>query len=144
MVEVVLADRALLLARLRALAVLGANTRRPLPLAGVHDGHDPGGANVVQQFIRITFPLLSPYTFFLLIQNITYAFYGIFGAVDILTQGGPRGSTAVLIYKLYQDAFEYTNKTGSAASQSIILFLLVALLTIIQFRYVEGRVTYGE
>ena len=48
-VEVVLADRALLLARLRALAVLGANTRRPLPLAGVHDAHDPGGADVVQQ-----------------------------------------------------------------------------------------------
>lgn len=102
------------------------------------------GANVVQRFIRITFPLLSPYTFFLLIQNVTFAFYGVFGAVDTLTQGGPRGATAVLIYKLYEDAFEYTNKTGSAAAQSLILFLLVAGLTIIQFRFVEGRVTYGE
>jgi sn-glycerol 3-phosphate transport system permease protein len=102
------------------------------------------GANAVQRFFRITFPLLSPYSFFLLITNVTYAFYGIFGAVDTLTQGGPRGATAVLIYKLYEDAFEYTNKTGSAAAQSLILFLLVAGLTIIQFRYVERRVTYGE
>lgn len=102
------------------------------------------GANAVQRFFRVTFPLLSPYTFFLLITNVTYAFYGIFGAVDTLTQGGPRGTTAVLIYKLYEDAFEYTNKTGSAAAQSLILFLLVAGLTIIQFRYVERRVTYGE
>ncbi len=102
------------------------------------------GANAIQRFFRITFPLLSPYTFFLLITNVTYAFYGIFGAVDALTQGGPRGATSVLIYKLYEDAFEYTNKTGSAAAQSLILFLLVAGLTIIQFRYVERRVTYGE
>lgn len=102
------------------------------------------GANAIQRFFRITFPLLSPYTFFLLITNVTYAFYGIFGAVDTLTQGGPRGATSVLIYQLYEDAFEYTNKTGSAAAQSLILFLLVAGLTIIQFRYVERRVTYGE
>ena len=102
------------------------------------------GANALQRFFRITFPLLSPYTFFLLITNVTYAFYGVFGAVDTLTQGGPRGATSVLIYKLYEDAFEYTNKTGSAAAQSLILFLLVAGLTIIQFRYVERRVTYGE
>lgn len=101
------------------------------------------GANAFQRFIRVKFPLLSPYTFFLLITNVTYAFYNIFGAVDALTQGGPRGATKVLIYKLYEDAFENLN-TGEASAQSLILFLLVAGVTLIQFRYVESRVTYGE
>lgn len=109
------------------------------------------GANRVQRFFRITFPLLSPFTFFLLVTNVTYSFFSIFGAVDTLTQGGPwrmkegglQGATNVLIYNLYQDAFEHQNKVGLAASQSLILFLLVAGLTILQFRYVERRVTYG-
>ncbi len=101
------------------------------------------GANSIQRFFRVKFPLLSPYTFFLLITNVTYGFYGIFGAVDTLTQGGPRGKTEVLIYKLFTDAFEF-QKTGSASAQSLILFLLVAGFTIIQFRYVDRRVTYGS
>ena len=105
------------------------------------------GANRFQRFMRITFPLLSPFTFFLLVTNVTYSFFGIFGAIDTLTQGGPwrqgHGATNVLIYNLYQDAFERQYKIGLAASQSLILFLLVAGLTILQFRYVERRVTYG-
>lgn len=101
------------------------------------------GANGFQRFFRIKFPLLSPYTFFLLVTNLTYGFYNIFGAVDGLTQGGPRGATEVLIYKLYRDAFEF-QKTGSASAQSLILFLLVASVTIIQFRVVDRRVTYGD
>jgi sn-glycerol 3-phosphate transport system permease protein len=105
------------------------------------------GANRFQRFVRITFPLLSPFTFFLLVTNVTYSFFGIFGAIDTLTQGGPwrqgEGATNVLIYNLYQDAFERQYKIGLAASQSLILFMLVAGLTILQFRYVERRVTYG-
>lgn len=109
------------------------------------------GANRGQRFFRVTFPLLSPYTFFLLITNVTYSFFSIFGAVDNLTQGGPWrqgesgeavGATNVLIYKIYQDAFEF-RKLSDAATQSMILFLLVAGITIFQFRFIEGRVTYG-
>ena len=109
------------------------------------------GANRFQRFWRITFPMLSPFTFFLLVTNVTYSFFGIFGAVDTLTQGGPwrltssgyDGATNVLIYNLYQDAFERQNLIGQAAAQSLILFLLVAGLTLLQFRYVERQVTYG-
>lgn len=108
------------------------------------------GANRIQKFIRITFPLLSPFTFFLLITNITYSFYGIYGAVEALTQGGPTlgaggkdgGATNVLIYKLYQDAF-VNGRSGEAAAQALILFLMVAGLTVLQFRFVERRVTYS-
>ncbi len=109
------------------------------------------GANRLQRFWRITFPMLSPFTFFLLVTNVTYSFFGIFGAVDTLTQGGPwrltpsgyDGATNVLIYNLYQDAFERQNLIGQAAAQSLILFLLVTGLTLLQFRYVERQVTYG-
>jgi sn-glycerol 3-phosphate transport system permease protein len=109
------------------------------------------GANVTQRFFIITFPLLSPYSFFLLIANITYAFYGIYGAVDALTQGGPPlgvggvegGATNVLIYNLYEQAFGSGGSAGSAAAQSLLLFFLVAGLTLLQFRYVENRVTYN-
>ena len=99
------------------------------------------GATAWQRFTRITFPMLSPFTFFLLITNITYGVYNIFGTVDTLTQG--TGGTEVLIYKLFRDAFEF-RKTGSASAQSLILFLIVAVLTVLQFRYVESQVSYAE
>lgn len=110
------------------------------------------GANRVQRFARITLPLLSPFSFFLLVTNITYSFYGIYGAVDTLTRGGPPlgpggrdgGATNVLIYKLYQDAFSPGSPAGSAAAQAMILFLMVAVVTLVQFRYIERRVTYAE
>ncbi len=110
------------------------------------------GANRVQRFVQVMFPLLAPFTFFLLVTNVTYAFYSIYGAIDALTQGGPPigaageqgGATSVLIYKLYQDAFTPGAPVGLAAAQALVLFLGVAGLTLLQFRYVETRVTYAE
>lgn len=109
------------------------------------------GANREQRFLRITFPLLAPFTFFLLVTNVTYAFYGVYGAVDTLTQGGPPlgpagqfgGATDVLIYKLYEDAFNPGSPAGLAAAQALVLFVMVAGLTLLQFRYVERRITYS-
>lgn len=109
------------------------------------------GANVFQRFLRITLPLLSPYTFFLLVSNVTYSFYGIYGVVDTLFPGGgPLLSDGqsrvanVLIYKVYEDSFRSgATQLGDVAAQSMILFILVAGLTILQFGYLENRVTYG-
>ena len=100
------------------------------------------GANRWQRFWRIIFPLLSPFTFFLLITNLTYSFFDIFGTVDVLAGPGPRNSTTVLIYNLYQD-LQVNHSTGMAAAQSVLLFILVAGITIVQFRSGERRVTYG-
>jgi sn-glycerol 3-phosphate transport system permease protein len=100
------------------------------------------GANRFQRFWRVTFPLLSPFTFFLLITNITYSFYGIYGVIETLTQG--QHNTDVLIYKMYEDAFQQGSPyVGSAGAQAVILFLMVAGLTLLQFRYIERRITYG-
>jgi len=94
-----------------------------------------------RRFWSITFPLLSPTTFFLLVMNSVYAFFETFGTIDATTAGGPGGATRTLVYKVYEDGV-IGYDLGSSAAQSVILMLLVGLLTLIQFRYVERRVQY--
>jgi len=99
------------------------------------------GANSWECFWKIVFPLLSPFTLFLLVTNLTYSFFDIFGTVDVL--GGPgNNSTNILIYNLYTD-LQTNHSTGLAAAQSVLLFTLVAVITIVQFRSNEQRVYYG-
>ncbi|MCA0456630.1 MAG: sugar ABC transporter permease [Chloroflexi bacterium] len=100
------------------------------------------GANSWTRFWKITFPLLSPFTFFLIITNLTYSFFDVFGTIDILAGPGPANSTTVLIYNLYRD-LQVNHNTGLAAAQSVMLFGLVAFLTIMQFRTNEKRVNYN-
>ncbi|MEZ4672341.1 MAG: sugar ABC transporter permease [Anaerolineae bacterium] len=100
------------------------------------------GANAWVRFRRVIFPLLSPFTFFLLITNLTFSFFDVFGTIDILSGPGPANSTTVLIYNLYRD-LQTNHDTGSAAAQSVMLFMLVAGLTVMQFRTTERRVTYN-
>ena len=73
--------------------------------------------------------------------NIVYAFFDTFGIVDAATRGGPGQSTSILVYKVYLDGFKALDLGGSAA-QSVILMLIVVVLTVIQFRYVEKKVQY--
>lgn len=99
------------------------------------------GAGPVRRFFSITFAYLSPTTFFLLVMNTTYAYFSTFGLVDVLTEGGPARSTNILIYQLYRDFF-VNSKTGYAAAESLILFLLVVGITILQFQTTEKKVYY--
>jgi sn-glycerol 3-phosphate transport system permease protein len=98
-------------------------------------------ATPFRRFWTITFPLLSPTTFFLLVINMVYAFFDTFGIIDAATQGGPGKDTAVLVYKVYADGFKGMDLGGSAA-QSVVLMFIVVVLTVFQFRYVERRVQY--
>jgi len=104
--------------------------------AAAIDGAGPG-----KRFWDIVFPLLSPTGFFLLVVNIIYAFFGTFGVVDALTKGGPGQSTTILVYKVYNDGFRGQDLGGSSA-QSVILMVVVILLTVVQFRFIERRVHY--
>ena len=99
------------------------------------------GATPARRFWTIVFPLLSPTTFFLLVVNVVHAFFDTFGVVDATTQGGPAGATKILVYKVYYDGFKAGDLGGSSA-QSVILMLIVIVLTVIQFRFVERRVQY--
>ncbi|MFN3629973.1 MAG: sn-glycerol-3-phosphate ABC transporter permease UgpA [Casimicrobiaceae bacterium] len=99
------------------------------------------GAGEWKKFWTITFPLLSPTTFFLLVVNIVYAFFDTFGIIDAVTSGGPAKATEVLVYKVYYDGVHALN-LGSSSAQSVILMAIVILLTALQFRYVERKVHY--
>ena len=99
------------------------------------------GAGPVRRFLTITFPLLSPTTFFLIVINLVYAFFDTFAIIHATTEGGPADSTSVLVFRVFNPGF-IGQDYGSSAAQSVILMVLVILMTAIQFRYVERRVVY--
>jgi len=99
------------------------------------------GAGPLRRFWTITFPLLSPTTFFLLVVNVVYVFFDTFGIIDAVTGGGPAGSTTTMVNKVYADG-RLGGDLGSSAAQSVILMVIVIALTAIQFRYVERKVQY--
>jgi sn-glycerol 3-phosphate transport system permease protein len=109
---------------------------RSLIEAAAIDGAGPG-----RRFWTIVFPLLSPTAFFLLVVNVVYAFFGTFGIIDAITQGGPAQSTQILVYKVYHDGVKAADLGGSSA-QSVILMAIVIALTVVQFRFIERRVQY--
>lgn len=100
------------------------------------------GANAWQRFRHVTFPALSPITFFLIVTNVSFAFFDIFGTIDYLTKGAPAGGTSVMIYEIIQVGVR-TRDLGRAAAQSIVLFILVIGITYLQFRTTGRRVSYG-
>lgn len=98
------------------------------------------GARGLRLFRSITVPMVSPSLFFLLVVN-TIAVLQTFTQIHVMTRGGPVDTTRVLVYGVYLDAFQ-NFQFGYASAQAVILFLLVLLLTIVQFRFVERRVHY--
>lgn len=99
------------------------------------------GARPLARFWHITLPLISPTSFFLVVVNLIYAIFDTFGTIHATTRGGPGEATTTLIYKVYNDGFIGLN-LGSSSAQSVILMAVVIVLTLIQFRYVEKKVTY--
>ncbi|ATG48930.1 ABC transporter permease subunit [Celeribacter ethanolicus] len=93
------------------------------------------------RFWDVTFPLLAPTGFFLLIINITYALFDTFGVIDTLVKGEPANNPMTLVYKVYIDGFR-GNDLGGSSAQSVVLMLLVLALTVFQFRMVEKRIHY--
>ncbi|MFH2114346.1 MAG: sugar ABC transporter permease [Spirochaetota bacterium] len=89
------------------------------------------GANAVQQFFRITVPLLAATTFFLFVTQIIASFL-LFGPINVMTQGGPARATTVLVYYIYKQAFAYNN-IGYGAAISWVMFLLVFSITLVQW-----------
>ncbi|MEO1745639.1 MAG: ABC transporter permease subunit [Pseudomonadota bacterium] len=98
-------------------------------------------ANGLKRFFTVTFPLLAPTGFFLLIINITYALFDTFGVVDLMTKNEPANNPVTLVYKVYLDGFR-GNDLGGSSAQSVILMILVLALTVVQFRMIERKVHY--
>ena len=90
------------------------------------------GASALQQFHRITWPLLQPATFLLLIINVIYSFH-VFDLVYVMTGGGPGFSTTVLVQYIFNEAFN-SSEMGYASAMGIALYLLILIFTVIQWR----------
>ncbi|WP_166240264.1 carbohydrate ABC transporter permease [Paenibacillus turpanensis] len=97
----------------------------------LYEAADIDGANGWTRFWRITLPMLSPTTFFLLITGIIYSFK-VFELIVVLTQGGPANSTNVMVYYMYDTAF-LNLKMGYASAQAIFLFVCVLVVTMVQW-----------
>ena len=97
------------------------------------------GANFVQKHRHITIPCISPTLFFLLIINVINSLQA-YAQFKMLTQGGPAGSTNVIVYEIYQEAF-INSRFGIACAESVVLFVILMILTALQFR-IEKKVTY--
>jgi multiple sugar transport system permease protein len=93
------------------------------------------GANRWQMFWKITWPLLMPTTFFILVVRIIFSFR-TFEQIYAMTKGGPAGSTTVFVYYIYEKAFSYF-EMGYASAAAIALLLMVLALTYIQFKVVK-------
>ncbi|WP_411957982.1 ABC transporter permease subunit [Paracoccus homiensis] len=94
-----------------------------------------------RRFWEVTFPLLAPTAFFLLIINITYALFDTFGIIDTLVKNNPASNPMTLVYKVFIDGFR-GNDIGGSSAQSVVLMVLVLILTVVQFRLLERRIHY--
>lgn len=96
------------------------------------------GARGWRRFRTITFPLLAPTTFFLLVVNLVYAAFDTFGTIYALTQGGPGKDTETLVIKVYRDGM-INQDIGSSSAQSVVLMVGVIVVTALQFRFMGRR-----
>ncbi|MXN44853.1 ABC transporter permease subunit [Shinella kummerowiae] len=95
-----------------------------------------------RRFWTMTLPLLAPTAFFLLIINMTYALFDTFGVIDVMVKDKAANNPITLVYKVYMDGFR-GNDLGGSSAQSVILMIVVFVLTIFQFRFIERRVHYN-
>jgi len=107
-----------------------------------YEAAEVDGANVWQKFRHITLPMLSPTTFFIVIISIINSFQS-FTPIYVMTGGGPGTATQVLVFRIYEEAFVLSN-FGYASAMAFVLFLIVLLFTIFQFRWQEKQVVYLE
>ncbi|MGN9785292.1 carbohydrate ABC transporter permease [Nonomuraea sp. ZG12] len=98
----------------------------------LYEAAELDGANAWVRFLRITMPLISPTVLLTSIITVVGSLQ-VFAQIAVLTQGGPGMSTTVLVYYLYQQAFQFRH-FGYGATLSVLLFLIVAALTLVQWR----------
>jgi multiple sugar transport system permease protein len=109
--------------------------------AEYHEAARIDGAGTWQRFTRITFPLLTPSTYFVVIISLINGFQ-VFDQVFVMTGGGPAGSSQVLVERIYDLTFRY-GQVGSASALSWVLFVVIMGVTLVQGRLQRRWVTYA-
>lgn len=107
----------------------------------LYDAAEVDGASAFQRFLYVTFPMVSPTTFFLLVIQMIGAFQ-LFSESFVMTRGGPAQSTLTIVYYIYQVAFQLSNRMGKAAAIAWVLFFFIFILTFIQTRLQRRWVHY--
>lgn len=98
------------------------------------------GASETRKFFSITLPLMKPTTLFVFVMATINSFQ-IFVIPYILTRGGPQYGTTTILYKLYMTAFEF-GKLGLASSMGVVLFIIISIITVIEFKIMKSDFTY--
>lgn len=106
----------------------------------LYEAAEIDGANAWVRFRRITFPILSPTSFFLLVTGIISTFK-VFELIAVLTSGGPINSTSMIVWYLYDTAF-INLRVGYASSMAVILFVCVLFITFLQWAGQKKWVNY--
>lgn len=99
------------------------------------------GAKKILKFFRLTLPLISPTLFFVVFINMVNSFQS-FAQIKLLTSGGPANSTNVIVHEIYREAF-FNNRFETACAESIVLFFIILLLTLIQLVFEKKGVFYS-
>lgn len=107
----------------------------------LYEAAELDGASGWQQFRKITVPLITPTTFFVLLTTIVHVLFGSFDIVNVMTQGGPLNATNTFIYNIYQNAFQFF-QFGYASAQSYLLFIVVFGFTLVNWRVQKRWVHY--
>ncbi|WP_231946410.1 carbohydrate ABC transporter permease [Auraticoccus monumenti] len=100
------------------------------------------GAGAWATFWRIKLPLLGPTTFFVLVTGVIASFQAFDQIYALTPNGGPQGSTDVIATRIYLEAFQGGFQLGRAAVMSLVLFLVLVVVTVVQQRFFARRVTY--
>ena len=106
----------------------------------LYEAADIDGANGWQKFLSITWPQISPTTFFIFIMSIIWGFQGGFVQAYVMTKGGPGGATTTIEYYIYNNAYVWLNM-GYAASIAWFLFMVIFIVAVISWRF-GGRLVY--
>ena len=106
----------------------------------IYEAADIDGASEITKFFKLTIPFLSPTTFFLFVTMLINSFQ-VFAPIQLMTHGGPGSSSSVLVYYIYTSAFQF-QKMGYASAMSWILFILLFIVTMIQWKGQTKWVSY--
>jgi len=104
----------------------------------LYEAAEIDGASGSTRFLRITLPLLRPVLVFVLVTSVIGSFQ-VFDTIAVTTGGGPAGSTRTIIYYIYEQVFQRAIRMGPATAASVVLFLILITVTIIQMRYLRAN-----
>jgi multiple sugar transport system permease protein len=106
----------------------------------LYEAADIDGASRWQKFLHVTWPQLAPTTFFIVVMSVIGGLQGGFEQARAMTEGGPFGATTTIAYYIYQEGFE-TGRLGFASAVAWVMFLMIFVMTLINFKMGSKHVT---